>query len=78
MQDPKERKKVVEALRRSLEQAAGTGSGCFYPHHGIRAKRADQTVEVVICMSCCHAHFYLNGELIHKATVAEGYGNGMA
>src|SRR5580698_419481 len=48
------RKELVDALNEGIRAAAQSlwADQCFNPRHGIRAKKGDETVELLICFEC--------------------------
>lgn len=65
---PATRRKVVNALKQSAEEADGTFAGCFNPRHGIRVKHAGKSVDFVICFECRMTLIYFDGESEDKET----------
>ncbi len=57
LKDQEEREWLIENLEGGLRHS-DQGAMCFFPHHGIRAKKGDQVVDVLICFSCHWAYIY--------------------
>lgn len=56
-----DRMKVLDAVYRGIGDSDGTVAACFKPRHGIRARRGETTVELVICYECLSMIVYRNG-----------------
>jgi hypothetical protein len=70
--DPR-RKELIVALYDGIAEDASPAR-CFIPHHGIRAVRGKQTLDLVICFTCSQMHVHVPGASDHEwkwATVAE-------
>lgn len=48
---------LVGLVRRGIN-AGGDGAACFLPRHGLRARRGDATVDLVVCYECQRAKVY--------------------
>jgi hypothetical protein len=48
---------LVGLVRRGIN-AGGQGAACFLPRHGLRARRGDATVDLVVCFECQKAKVY--------------------
>lgn len=51
-----DRRYVASALYRGIHRAHGQAL-CFVPHHGIRARRGDEVIELLVCLSCFQMAF---------------------
>ncbi len=58
VKDAKDRQRVVEALYMARKASEPVGVACFIPHHGIRARKGKESVEIVICFTCQRADVY--------------------
>lgn len=47
----RDRRYIASALYRAIHRAHGQAL-CFVPHHGIRARRGDDVIELLVCLSC--------------------------
>jgi len=61
-----ERTNLVNELENGIANADFVAM-CFNPRHGIRAKKADQTIECLICFECAQVIIYSN-------SATNGYG----
>jgi hypothetical protein len=52
VKDAEVRQKLVTALEKAAAANDGSVAGCFNPRHGIRVKRGDKTLDLVICFQC--------------------------
>jgi hypothetical protein len=52
LKDDQQRKEVVAAFKRGVEENDGTAAACFQPRHGIRAIQDSKVVDFVICFEC--------------------------
>lgn len=46
------REELIDALNKGMTAGELWGMQCFNPRHGIRAKKGDKTVELLICFEC--------------------------
>jgi hypothetical protein len=46
------RTKLIDALNEGIAASDQTANMCFNPRHGIRAKKGNETVELLICFEC--------------------------
>jgi len=53
-----ERKELLAALRKGVEENQDTGAKCFVPRHGIRATFKGKSVDLVICFECMWVYVY--------------------
>lgn len=51
VQDPHDSSAVARALYRAVHHGSGQML-CFAPHHGVRARRGSDVIELAICYSC--------------------------
>ncbi len=51
LRDVADLRTIVTSLKRGIREADKV-SGCFEPRHGLRAKKGDRSVDLVICFSC--------------------------
>src|SRR5438874_3145 len=59
--DPGERRALVDALCKGLANAPSMVEACFLPHHGLRFRKGSQNlVDVTICFTC--HQIQLNGD----------------
>ncbi len=56
------RRKLGTAFKRGVADHDGSVAACFIPHHGIRARKGDQTVDLVICFKCAQVQVHINGQ----------------
>lgn len=56
------RTKLLDALAKGVAENEGEVAGCFNPRHGIRAKKGQEIVELVICFECLSAQVYVDGK----------------
>ena len=47
-----EQKQIIESLYKSIADSNGVGARCFAPRHGIRAKKGEETVDLLVCFEC--------------------------
>jgi hypothetical protein len=52
VKDASTRKQILTALDKGIAESDGNGAKCFDPRNGIRAKRGNKTVDLVICFEC--------------------------
>lgn len=52
LDDAAQRKQLADLILRGIHDSDGRVAACFNPRHGIRAVRADETLELVICFEC--------------------------
>jgi hypothetical protein len=48
----RQRKELVDAFKRGIEEGKGPPPACFDPRHGIRVVKSGLTVDFVICFEC--------------------------
>lgn len=58
VKETKDRERVVSALHRAVAYPSEGTALCFIPHHGIRARKGKETVEIVICFTCSRIHLH--------------------
>lgn len=56
------RTKAVAAVYDSISGTNGIVALCFNPRHGVRCRRGDQTIDVVICFECQSLYIYENDQ----------------
>jgi hypothetical protein len=63
--------KVRDGVIAALKAGAGRGKGarCFVPHHALRAKHGDKTVDLVICFKCDWIYVYYDDDKKESAVV---------
>ena len=66
-----DRTRIVQALYDGITDSDGTVAACFEPRHGIRAKGAGHTVDVVICFKCLFARPFIDGKPIEGSPITE-------
>lgn len=49
---------VLSALYQGITENDGIAAMCFDPRHGVRAKKGDATVDLVICFECLQIYVY--------------------
>lgn len=57
IQDPRLRRKLIDALQDSVE-IDGLGANCFCPRHAIRAVWGDESIDLGICFQCSWLYVY--------------------
>jgi hypothetical protein len=62
VEPPAARQEVFAALERGIAENTGWVAACFDPRHGIRARRGDQLVELVVCFRCSQVYLYADGK----------------
>jgi hypothetical protein len=72
-----ERRALVEAVYKGLNDRYGPAPACFNPRHALRAKKGEVTVDVVICYECetvqVHSKAHPDGrKTVRSATTASG------
>ena len=65
-----ERAQLVGLVRRGIDAAGKETASCFLPRHGLRARRGDATVDLLLCYECLRARIY--GAGAEPAEVATG------
>lgn len=61
IKDTETQKKLVAAFRRGVADYDGSVGKSFIPHHGIRVRKGDQTVELVVSFMCSQVRVSENG-----------------
>jgi hypothetical protein len=56
--DPGERRALIEAVYRGFNGLLEPAAACFNPRHGLRARRGEQTVEILLCYECSTARIF--------------------
>ncbi len=69
--DERERVAVAAGLYRALQGGAGQGL-CFAPHHGVRAQKGAELLELSICYSCLQMKIMGGDDPIHLAIDPSG------
>jgi hypothetical protein len=64
LKETKDQNRIVTALKHAIEQAGPDAAGCFWPHHGIRARKGKETIDVVICFTCNRVQIHTGDGLI--------------
>lgn len=59
--DAKTQKRLVDALKRGVSDHDGSVAACFIPHHGLRVRKGDQVIDLVVCFKCAQVNVYENG-----------------
>ncbi|MCK6474757.1 MAG: hypothetical protein L6R28_23810 [Planctomycetes bacterium] len=66
---------TVEEVRTALTSAASykdMGAKCFDPGMGFRLKKDGQRLDIVICLECSWAYFFLDDQRLHLALSEKG------
>jgi hypothetical protein len=64
--------KLKETLYRAIEKNANPAR-CFIPHHGVRVKSGEKTLDLVICFTCHYIDIFVDGEKLGpRLTLAPG------
>ena len=72
VKDKKDRKKLVEALKKGVKDSEGMVAACFNPRHGIRVKaEKDKTVDLVICFECLQIEVHNGAEKSSAPTTSD-------
>lgn len=53
-------RKLLDTVKRLVEESDGTSALCFIPHHGIRIKQGETTMDLVICFLCLQMKVYVD------------------
>lgn len=56
--DPNAREEIVRAVLDGMRDQKISGARCFIPHHGLRASRGGERVEMVLCFQCRRVILY--------------------
>jgi hypothetical protein len=67
LKDAKERELIVETILAAINPDPDGGALCFIPHHGVRFKKGDKTLDMSICFTCSWLYVYDGDQ--KKATV---------
>ena len=59
--DPTIRRRLVEAVYEGLKADGAGPANCFFPRHGLRFEKGEQTIEVLICFECTWVYVYPDG-----------------
>ncbi len=57
--DPTLKAKLIDALRKDVDESDGTVAFCFEPRHGIRVVDGARTVDLAICFTCLQVEAYV-------------------
>ena len=52
IENPADRKRLIQAFRKGVEEVKHGQALCFAPRHGIRLKQGDVTLDLLICFEC--------------------------
>lgn len=58
-----DRRKLVAALRRGVDDHDGSVAACFIPHHGVRLRTGERTTDLVVCFQCAQVKVYQGREV---------------
>lgn len=47
-----DKKLIIDSLYKSIEDSDGVSARCFSPRHGIRAKKGDEIIDILVCFEC--------------------------
>jgi hypothetical protein len=53
-----DKKELLEAFIKGVQDCDSYGARCFNPHHGLRVIDGSKTNDFVICYECCHVYAY--------------------
>lgn len=57
--DAAQRKKVVAAVTKSIQESDGSVVECFNPRHAVRFSKAGTGHELVLCFECMRANYFV-------------------
>lgn len=60
VKDAKTQKKLVDAFNRGVRDHDGSVAACFIPHHGLRVRKGERVVDLVVCFKCAQVNVYEN------------------
>lgn len=63
LNDPPTRQRIIDAYYKGLA-FNGEPAACFQPHHGIRAEKNGETVDLLICFGCLQGWAYSEGQKV--------------
>src|SRR5438270_127934 len=63
-----DKKKLLKAFYKGIDDSDGSVAGCFIPRHGIRAKVDGKTIEIVVCFQCHSMNVYIGGKRTNVLT----------
>ena len=63
--DGQVKRKLIDALYKSIPEASGAAS-CHMPRHGIRAVKGSRTLDLTICFACENIYFYDYGRMSYS------------
>lgn len=69
--EPSERRRIVELLYRGIRESDGSVAACFNPRHGIHAEAGGRSVDFVICYECLSMFVYEDGAERESLTTAK-------
>jgi hypothetical protein len=58
----RDRSNLVQAIQKGIADSDGSSALCFIPRHGVRAKRGNQTVDLVICFQCSQIQVHFENQ----------------
>ena len=56
--DPADRRQLLEAMQKGIDDNDGSVAGCFIPRHAIQIVTGDTTMDYVICFQCLQISTY--------------------
>jgi hypothetical protein len=56
--DPAKRKAIIAAVEADIRNIPSGAAACFWPHHAVRAKNGDKSVDLLICFHCSNFQVY--------------------
>jgi hypothetical protein len=59
---------IIAAVNEGLEHPEAEAK-CFYPRHGIRVRRAGETIDYVICFQCLQLDIYIGDRRLHHMRI---------
>jgi hypothetical protein len=65
-------KKLVQAIQRGVSESDGVTRLCFVPRHGIRIKRNETTIDLVLCFQCLQGKIYLDDKPAGDFSISDG------
>jgi hypothetical protein len=67
---PVDRREILAAVQKGIEEGKAITTTCFWPRHGISLLQSGRRVEYLICYQCSQLSKFTDGELLRQSTNA--------
>jgi hypothetical protein len=65
---PADRRAILAAVLKGIEESTGGEAKCFWPHHGVSLVQVGKRIDYLICFNCYQVYRYADGKSMKQLT----------